>query len=200
MSAIFALSEDENYIYIKNLKIQLIISISKINAQIILLNEQTSKVILINNENLFYGIMGIINICSIPCLILIEKALDCTRKLEQFFIIKKLKYYILNKETNIKIKEEIEKKFNSFSQSIINSSIYFSNILDLSTSQNSINNIIYNDINYLYNVDMLQAFFEDINHKLQNFYSKCIQGYVSFFKSILNGQDFLFYFISKKNL
>ena len=105
MSAIFALSEDENYIYIKNLKIQLIISISKINAQIILLNEQTSKVILINNENLFYGIMGIINICSIPCLILIEKALYCTRKLEQFFIIKKLKYYILNKETNIKIKE-----------------------------------------------------------------------------------------------
>jgi hypothetical protein len=200
MSAIFALSEDENYIYIKNLKIQLIISISKINAQIILLNEQTSKVILINNENLFYGIMGIINICSIPCLILIEKALDCTRKLEQFFIIKKLKYYILNKETNIKIKEEIEKKFNSFSQSIINSSIYFSNILDLSTSQNSINNIIYKDINYLYNVDMLQAFFEDINHKLQYFYSKCIQGYISFFKSILNGQDFLFYFISKKNL
>ena len=54
MSAIFALSEDENYIYIKNLKIQLIISISKINAQIILLNEQTSKVILINNENLFF--------------------------------------------------------------------------------------------------------------------------------------------------
>ena len=199
MSAIFALCEDENNIYIKNLKIELIISISKINTEIILLNEQTSKIILFDQKKLFYGIMGIINICSIPCLILIEKVFDCTEKLEQLFKIIKLKYFILNKENNIKTQEEIEKQFNSFSQSIINSSIYFSNILDFSTSQNSSNNI--RDQNdYLYNIDMLQVFFQEDNTKLQYFYCKCFKGYIDFFKSTLNGQDFLFYFISKKNM
>ena len=141
MSTIFALYEDENYIYIKNLKIQKIIAISKINTEIILLNEETSKVIPINNNILFYGIMGIINICSIPCLILIEKALDCTETLKQIFKIEKINYILLNKEYNIKIKEEIEKKFKCFSQTIINSSIYFSNIIDLSKRNISINNM-----------------------------------------------------------
>ena len=199
MSTIFALYEDENYIYIKNLKIQKIIAISKINTEIILLNEETSKVIPINNNILFYGIMGIINICSIPCLILIEKALDCTETLKQIFKIEKINYILLNKEYNIKIKEEIEKKFKCFSQTIINSSIYFSNIIDLSKRNISINNMKQKNMDYLYNKDMLEFFFQDNDIRLQNFYSKCIQGYIGFFKSTLNGQDFFFYFISKKN-
>ena len=45
-------SEDENYIYIENLKLKnkLVLSISKINSEIILLNEQTSNLISLNNK------------------------------------------------------------------------------------------------------------------------------------------------------
>ena len=103
--------------------------------------------------------MGIINICSIPCLILIEKALDCTETLKQIFKIEKINYILLNKEYNIKIKEEIEKKFKCFSQTIINSSIYFSNIIDLSKRNISINNMKQKNMDYLYNKDMLEFFF-----------------------------------------
>ena len=127
-------SEDENYIYIENLKLKnkLVLSISKINSEIILLNEQTSNLISLNNKKEIYGIMGIINISLIPCLIIISKVFDYTNGLGQIYKIEKLNYIILNKDYNNQKEIEIEENFKNYSNTIIQSSIFFSYILDLS--------------------------------------------------------------------
>ena len=49
-------------------------------------------------------------------------------------------------------------------------------------------------MDYLYNKDMLEFFFQDNDIRLQNFYSKCIQGYIDFKLKIF---FFLFYFKKK---
>ena len=183
-------SEDENYIYIENLKLKnkLVLSISKINSEIILLNEQTSNLISLNNKKEIYGIMGIINISLIPCLIIISKVFDYTNGLGQIYKIEKLNYIILNKEYNNQKEIEIEENFKNYSNTIIQSSIFFSYILDLSNK----------DDKYLYNYDMLNAFIE--NDNLKYYYCKCIQGHIGFFNMKFYGYEFLFYFISKKNI
>ena len=183
-------SEDENYIYIENLKLKnkLVLSISKINSEIILLNEQTSNLISLNNKKEIYGIMGIINISLIPCLIIISKVFDYTNGLGQIYKIEKLNYIILNKDYNNQKEIEIEENFKNYSNTIIQSSIFFSYILDLSNK----------DDKYLYNYDMLNAFIE--NDNLKYYYCKCIQGHIGFFNMKFYGYEFLFYFISKKNI
>ena len=157
MSGRFILNEVDNFIFIQNTinkNNKLLLSISKINAEIYLLNEETSNQIYMNNHYSIYGIMGIINICSVPCLIVITKALDFTKGQNKILKIIEIKNIILNKNIDNQKKIDIETNFKIYAENIIYLPIFFSNDFDLS---NPISKVIEEkNIFYLYNLIMLE--------------------------------------------
>ena len=197
MSGSFIVNENDYNIFIQNTdKDKLIIAISKIDAEIILLNNETSKEIIMNNHYSIYGIMGILNICSVPCLIVITKALDFTKGKNEIFKIVEIKYIILNKNIDDQKKIDIENNFKIYSENINYSSIFFSNCFDLSNPYSK-NKEEKNNL-FLYNYDMLEPFYNEKNEKINLFCCKCIYGYSFFFQNKIGGVEIKFYFISKK--
>ena len=187
MSGSFIVNENDYNIFIQNTdKDKLIIAISKIDAEIILLNNETSKEIIMNNHYSIYGIMGILNICSVPCLIVITKALDFTKGKNEIFKIVEIKYIILNKNIDDQKKIDIENNFKIYSENINYSSIFFSNCFDLSNPYSK-NKEEKNNL-FLYNYDMLEPFYNEKNEKINLFCCKCIYGYSFFFQNKIGGE------------
>ena len=201
MSGTFILNEVDNFIFIKNTinkNNKLLLSISKKNADIFLLNEESSNQIFMNNHYSIYGIMGIINICSVPCLIVITKALDYTKGQNKILKIIEIKHLILNKDIDNKKKVDIETNFQIYSEQIIYLPIYFSTIFDLS---NPIAKIKEEKTNfYLYNLNMLEPLLSEKNDNIMSFCCKCIFGYIGYFNKKIQYIDIKFYFISRKNI
>ena len=201
MSGRFILNEVDNFIFIQNTinkNNKLLLSISKINAEIYLLNEETSNQIYMNNHYSIYGIMGIINICSVPCLIVITKALDFTKGQNKILKIIEIKNIILNKNIDNQKKIDIETNFKIYSDNIIYLPIFFSNDFDLS---NPISKVIEEKNNfYLYNLNMLEPLLSQKNDIIISFCCKCIKGYIGFFNRKIQYIDIKFYFISRKNI
>ena len=194
MSGSFIVNENDYNIFIQNTdKDKLIIAISKIDAEIILLNNETSKEIIMNNHYSIYGIMGILNICSVPCLIVITKALDFTKGKNEIFKIVEIKYIILNKNIDDQKKIDIENNFKIYSENINYSSIFFSNCFDLSNPYSK-NKEEKNNL-FLYNYDMLEPFYNEKNEKINLFCCKCIYGYSFFFQNKIGGVEIKFYFL-----
>ena len=126
MSGSFLINEDDNNIFIQSTnKDKSILAISKIDAEIILLNEETSKEIYMNNHYSIYGIMGILNICSVPCLIIITKVLDFSKGQNEIFKIIEIKHIILKKDIEPQKKIDIENNFKIYSENIIYLPIFF---------------------------------------------------------------------------
>ena len=201
MSGIFILNEVDNFIFIQNTinkNNKLILSISKINAEIILLNEESSNQIYMNNHYSIYGIMGIVNICSVPCLIIITKALDFTKGYNKILKIIEIKHIILNKNIDNQKKIDIETNFKNYSENIIYLPIFFSNEFDLS-NPNSKTTEEKNNF-FLYNLNMLEPLLSQKNDMIISFCCKCIHGYIGFFNRKLKYMEIKFYFISRKNI
>ena len=197
MSGSFLINEDDNNIFIQSTnKDKSILAISKIDAEIILLNEETSKEIYMNNHYSIYGIMGILNICSVPCLIVITKVLDFSKGQNEIFKIIEIKHIILKKDIEPQKKIDIENNFKIYSENIIYLPIFFSNSFDMSNpyskNEEEKNNL------FLYNFDMLEPFYNEKNDKINFFCCKCIQGNSLFFQNKIGKIDIKFYLISKK--
>ena len=197
MSGSFLINEDDNNIFIQSTnKDKSILAISKIDAEIILLNEETSKEIYMNNHYSIYGIMGILNICSVPCLIIITKVLDFSKGQNEIFKIIEIKHIILKKDIEPQKKIDIENNFKIYSENIIYLPIFFSNSFDMSNpyskNEEEKNNL------FLYNFDMLEPFYNEKNDKINFFCCKCIQGNSLFFQNKIGKIDIKFYLISKK--
>ena len=197
MSGSFLINEDDNNIFIQSTnKDKSILAISKIDAEIILLNEETSKEIYMNNHYSIYGIMGILNICSVPCLIIITKVLDFSKGQNEIFKIIEIKHIILKKDIEPQKKIDIENNFKIYSENIIYLPIFFSNSFDMSNPYSK-NDEEKNNL-FLYNFDMLEPFYNEKNDKINFFCCKCIQGNSLFFQNKIGKIDIKFYFISKK--
>ncbi len=197
MSGSFLINEDDNNIFIQSTnKDKSILAISKIDAEIILLNEETSKEIYMNNHYSIHGIMGILNICSVPCLIVITKVLDFSKGQNEIFKIIEIKHIILKKDIEPQKKIDIENNFKIYSENIIYLPIFFSNSFDMSNpyskNEEEKNNL------FLYNFDMLEPFYNEKNDKINFFCCKCIQGNSLFFQNKIGKIDIKFYLISKK--
>ena len=198
MSGSFLINEDDNNIFIQSTnKDKSILAISKIDAEIILLNEETSKEIYMNNHYSIYGIMGILNICSVPCLIVITKVLDFSKGQNEIFKIIEIKHIILKKDIEPQKKIDIENNFKIYSENIIYLPIFFSNSFDMSNPYSK-NDEEKNNL-FLYNFDMLEPFYNEKNDKINFFCCKCIQGNSLFFQNKIGKIDIKFYLISKKN-
>ena len=197
MSGSFLINEDDNNIFIQSTnKDKSILAISKIDAEIILLNEETSKEIYMNNHYSIYGIMGILNICSVPCLIIITKVLDFSKGQNEIFKIIEIKHIILKKDIEPQKKIDIENNFKIYSENIIYLPIFFSNSFDMSNPYSK-NDEEKNNL-FLYNFDMLEPFYNEKNDKINFFCCKCIQGNSLFFQNKIGKIDIKFYLISKK--
>ena len=197
MSGSFLINEDDNNIFIQSTnKDKSILAISKIDAEIILLNEETSKEIYMNNHYSIYGIMGILNICSVPCLIVITKVLDFSKGQNEIFKIIEIKHIILKKDIEPQKKIDIENNFKIYSENIIYLPIFFSNSFDMSNPYSK-NDEEKNNL-FLYNFDMLEPFYNEKNDKINFFCCKCIQGNSLFFQNKIGKIDIKFYLISKK--
>ena len=197
MSGSFLINEDDNNIFIQSTnKDKSILAISKIDAEIILLNEETSKEIYMNNHYSIYGIMGILNICSVPCLIIITKVLDFSKGQNEIFKIIEIKHIILKKDIEPQKKIDIENNFKIYSENIIYLPIFFSNSFDMSNPYSK-NDEEKNNL-FLYNFDLLEPFYNEKNDKINFFCCKCIQGNSLFFQNKIGKIDIKFYFISKK--
>ena len=66
-----------------------------------------------------YGIIKILNICSVHYLIVITKALDFKKKKNEIFKIVEIKNIILNKNIDDQKKIDIENNFKIYSENII---------------------------------------------------------------------------------
>ena len=197
MSGSFLINEDDNNIFIQSTnKDKSILAISKIDAEIILLNEETSKEIYMNNHYSIYGIMGILNICSVPCLIIITKVLDFSKGQNEIFKIIEIKHIILKKDIEPQKKIDIENNFKIYSENIIYLPIFFSNSFDMSNPYSK-NDEEKNNL-FLYNFDLLEPFYNEKNDKINFFCCKCIQGNSLFFQNKIGKIDIKFYLISKK--
>ena len=197
MSGSFLINEDDNNIFIQSTnKDKSILAISKIDAEIILLNEETSKEIYMNNHYSIYGIMGILNICSVPCLIIITKVLDFSKGQNEIFKIIEIKHIILKKDIEPQKKIDIENNFKIYSENIIYLPIFFSNSFDMSNPYSK-NDEEKNNL-FLYNFDMLEPFYNEKNDKINFFCCKCIQGNSLFFQNKIGKIDIKFYLIYKK--